>query len=323
MLRLLLGGLCLLASPAFAQVQAAKKADPGALGGKWYGSVEVRHHANVYYDESGYYERLDPAVHARLQLGAQFYEGMVDAYTTLGVFKETESQQVLQRQPEVALDLYPVKNDYFQLLQYNFVQLPVRRSNTSDKPTEEDSSEAYNPATVYTVGLAPTVKFPVVSSGTRIEFKAGVDGWTRLYSRKQYVEGEQILDDEDEPSRFGLNAPAGEDQEPIEDRAMHYQGQGLAGIGLSPAFARSFNAETTGHYHSRWTPRYSYNDRGGTDYEYGVDRYSYYRVRLKLDLNERLALTNDFYHFHQGLFEAERKGEERRYRNILRLSCRL
>ncbi len=305
------------------QVQASKKATPGTLGGNWYGSVEVRHHANAYYGESGAYERLDPSVHVRAQLGAQFYEGMGDAYTTLGVFKESETQQILQRQPEVAVDLYPLKNDYVQIMQYNFVQLPVRESNTSKKQAEEESVEEYNPSTVYTVGFAPTFKLPVNQNGTRIELKTGADGWTRLYSRKQYVEGQTYREEEDgESERFELNAPT-RSEEPIEDFAPHYQAQEFAGFLLSPAVARALTIEGSGHYHSRFTPIYTPVENGGTDYEYGVDRYSYGRLRIKVDLSDRLALTNDFYAYHEGFFTGDRKGDERRYRNVLRMSCRL
>jgi hypothetical protein len=308
---------------AGAQVQATKKENAGLLGGQWYGSVEVRHHATAYYDETGAYDRVDPSVHVRAQFGAQFYEGLVDAYATLGIFKETETQQILQRQPEVALDLYPVRNDHFQLLQYNFVQLPVRESNTSKKTAEEESVDEYNPSTVYTVGIAPTVKFPVNYNGTKIEFKLGADGWTRLYSRKQYVEGENYrYEEEEDDNRLALSTPT-EDDEPIEDYATHYQAQEFAGFVLSPAIARSFTTEATAHYHSRFTPVYTKVENGGTDYEYAVDRYSYARLRMKLELTTRLALTNDFYGYHEGFFAGDRKGQERRYRNVLRMSCRL
>ncbi len=319
---------CVLAfcSPALAQgqVQATKKATPGPAGGNWYGSIEVRHHANAYYDQSGDYARLDPSMHVRAQFGAQFYDGLVDTYATLGVFKETETQQVLQRQPEIAVDLYPLKNDYVKILQYNFVQLPVRQSNTSQKQVEEESVDEYNPSTVYTVGLAPTFKLPVNYNGTKIELKLGGDGWTRLYSRRQYIEGESHRDEaDDDDDRLALNTPSESGDEPIEDYATHYQAQEFAGVVLSPAVARSFTAEATAHYHSRFTPIYTRSESGGTDYEYGVDRYSYARVRLKFDLTDRLALTNDFYAYHEGLFDGDRKGDDRRYRNVLRMSCRL
>jgi hypothetical protein len=326
MKRLLLAAFVVAFAPsALAQVQAAKKATAGVLGGNWYGSVEVRHHANAYYDEGGAYERVDPSMHVRAQFGAQFYEGMVDAYATLGVFKETQTQQILQRQPEIAVDLYPVKNEHVQILQYNFVQLPVKESNTSKKQTEEELADAYNPSTVYTVGLAPTLKLPTTYNGTRIELKTGADGWTRLYSRRQYVEGQDQLAYEDDEARsddhLALNAP--QEEEPIEDYAPHYQAQEFAGVVVSPAFARSFTAEASGHYHTRFTPVYTPSETGGTDYEYAVHRYSYARVRMKYDLTERLAVTNDFYSYKEGLFAGDRKGTERRYRNVLRMSCRL
>lgn len=328
MLRLLLvAAATWLAVPALAQtqVQASKKAPAaGAFGGNWYGSVEIRHHANAYYGQTGAYERVDPSVHVRAQFGAQFYDGLVDAYATLGVFKETETQQILQRQPEVAVDLYPLKNDYVQVLQYNFIQIPVRQSNTSQKQAESESVDEYNPSTVYTVGLAPTFKLPVNYNGTKVELKTGADGWTRLYTRKQYVEGQSYRgEEEDDDGRLALNQPKSDQGEEMEDYAPHYQAQEFAGFVLSPAVLRTLTAEATGHYHSRFTPIYAQGEGGGTDYKYGVERYSYARVRLKYDLTDRVALTNDFYAYHEGLFDGDRKGDDRRYRNVLRMSCRL
>ena len=98
----------------------------------------------------------------------------------------------------------------------------------------------------------------------------------------------------------------------------------FSGFALSPAVLRSLTAETTAHYHSRFTPIYTRSESGGTDYDYTVERYSYARVRIKYDFSERLSVTNDFYAYHDGFFDGDRKGPvDRRYRNVLRMSCRL
>jgi len=303
-------------------VSASKKSDPVQLGGKWYSTVELRHHINTYYNEQGGYGHQEPSLHARLQFGAQFYDGIVDAYATLGVFKEPTSQQVLQRRPELDLDYYPWKNDFATILIYNMVQLPVRAANSG--ATVEDEKDDYSASSVYMMGLAPTLKYPLIKGASRLDLKAGVDGWTRLYSRKQYTTSYSDADKEDEADdgRLGLNAAA-DGAAPIEDYALHYQAQALAGVAFSPEFAHALNVETTAHYHSKFEPRYTREPSGNVDYVYGVERYAYYRIRLHYDLSDRVAVTNDFYHFHEGFFAENRKGIERRYRNILRLSCRL
>lgn len=316
-------GLIAWAQTGTAQVAAAKKQEGGLLGGKWYGTAEVRHHVNTYYDQAGFYARQEPSTHVRLQLGAQFYEGLIDAYATLGVFKIPETQQIMQRQPELAFDLYPYRGQYLTVLQYNLLQLPVKEAATAPVSEDDRSSETQaTRGTVYTIGLAPTFKVPVPVGSTRVDFKGGFDGWTRLYSRRQYVEG---MSDEDDEGRFGLSTGAADtgDQEPIEDYAMHYRSQILAGAAIEPSMTKGFTGELTAHHHSRFDPRYVRDQEGTVDYEYGATRYSYYRIRLRYELTERLAITNDFYHFFDGAFQAKRDGDDRRFRNIMRLSCKL
>lgn len=310
-----------LATQAVAQVAAKKQDAGGVLGGKWYGTAELRHHVNTYYDTEGYYSRQEPSTHVRMQLGAQFYEGMIDAYATLGVFKIPETQQIMQRQPELALDFYPLRGQYFTILQYNLLQLPVKSEATV--PTNEDD-RSYDPqsseSTIYTFGIAPSFKFPIAAGSSRIDLKTGADAWTRLYSRRQYVEDTTYVADEDE-GRLGLAAES--DDEPIEDYAMHYRTQVLAGAAIEPGITKGFTTELTAHHHSRFDPKYTRDESGSIDYEYGATRYSYYRVRLRYEITERIAVTNDFYHFFDGAFQSKREGEDRRFRNIARVTCKL
>lgn len=322
-LSIVLGGLLAYAGPAAAQVAANKKADGGFLGGKWYGTTEMRHHLNTYYDAEGAYNRQEPSTHARLQLGAQFYEGMLDVYTTLGVFKIPETQQIMQRRPEVALDYYPLRGEYVALLQYNLVQLPVKQSATIPMSEDERAEAALDPGTVFTLGLAPSVKVPFVAFDSRFDLKAGLDGWTRMYSRRQYLSNAKQPADEDGGDDADPFALSTVDGEPIEDGALHYRSQVMSGVGFAPSGFKPFTAEATAHYQSRFDPRYRRDEAGNVGHHYGVDRYSYYRARLRYEITERIAVTNDFYHFFDGAFEAKREGEDRRFRNIARLSCKL
>jgi hypothetical protein len=305
-------GVLVVAMPASAQIQAAKKKE-GEFPGKWYGTLEMRHHVNTYVDEVTQDATQQPSVHARAQVGAQFYEGMLDAYATLGVYKQPETQQIVQRRTELAVDFYPFKNEYFTILQYNLAQLPTRGADVDP----ENPDEQPKVGTIYTAGLAPSARYPTMFGAEKFEFKAGLDGWTRMYSQKQYTE-EYSYVGEDE-SRLAL---AQEDPETIEDTALHYRSQAMAGVGYSPSFWRAASLESTVNYHSRFTPRYELTDTG-VDHTYGVERYSYYRVRLSVDLTERVSFVNDFYQFHDEMFGDKRTGEDRRYRNIARVTCKL
>lgn len=332
------GGIPQPPSSASAALSASKRApDLGLLAGRWYSSLEIRHHLDTYYTNGGRYDHQNPVVHGRLQIGGQFYDGFADSYLTLGVFKETHSQQMMQRRPEAALDLYPVRLPMFTLLEYNLVQFPIRAEASGAKP--EDVTDDYSDATVTIVGLNPLVKIPIIAGDARFDWKVSADGWTKFYSRKQYTNRASAPDDDGEHGHLYLSGgPEGRSKaaaeggttqaEPIEDYALHYQTELMTGPSFSPAALRALTVETTIHYHSRYEPIYERAtkgpDVGRVSVHYDAERYSYYRLRLHYDLTDRVAVTNDFYHFHEGFFAGGERGPEYyRFRNIARLSCRL
>jgi hypothetical protein len=315
------------AAPAAPAVSATRVSGPVGSGPRWYGTVELRHHINTYYQPDGGYGHEEPSLHARLQVGAQMYDGMVDAYATLGVFKIPETQEVMQRQPELSLDLYPYRNQYFTLLQYNLLRMPVKSSATVTAPDDEEKEQATE-STMLLFGVAPVARLPLDFEHARVELKTGVDGWTRLYSRRQYTTTTPVPMDDPDDDHFSLTDEGAPTTvgggEPIEDYAMHYDLEGMTGFGVSPAFARGLLFEGTVHHHSRFEPRY-YRDEAdqSVSYDYAVERYSFYRIRLRYDLTDRLSIANDFYHFHDGFFAENRKGEDRRFRNVARVTCKL
>lgn len=307
-------------APTATPLSLTKKVETPSGGARWYGTTELRHHVSTYYDQQGGLAKQEPSLHARLQVGAQFYEGMVDTYLTLGAFKQPRSQQVLQRRPEAAIDLNLVRTDHLTLQQYSLVQLPIKTTDAGINA--EDEKDDYSESTVYTVGFMPMAKLPLISGASRLELKGGVDAWTRLYSRRQYVRSKPFDDEQDDDLHGYSLAPEGDDA-PIEDFALHYEAQALSGVAFSPAQLKAFSAEATVHYQNRFDPRYKKTETGDVVYDYEPTRYSYYKLRLHYDLTDRIALTNDFYHFHGGFFAAQRSGEDRRYRNIARISCKL
>ncbi len=310
-----------MAPAAFGQISSKKKRAADENQPKFYGTVEVRHHLNTFFEEDGYRGRQEPSTHVRLQAGAQLYEKRVDVYATLGVFKEPMTQQIKQRRPEVALDLYPFRNKYYSVLQYNIVQVPFEERE-QDPDAEVTSSDA---GSIYTFGLAPTIKYPFMALDSQWKVKMGLDGWTKMYTRKQYTG--QYEDGEYPDRGFGLSQEEAKDgqveAEPIEDIANHYELLSLFGLQVKPSYLPGLTAEATLNYSRKFDPDYTRLDNGNVDYRYGVESRSYYRARAKYKISERLTLINDFYHFHGGLFESKKDGENRRFRNIARISCRL
>ena len=278
-----------------------------------YGKLELRHQMNTYYDEENFLERQEPSVHVRTQIGAMMYNGAVDAYMTLGVYKTAETQEVSQRRPEFEVDYYPYRGEVFTLLQYSILKTPLAERGGQRESEEDVKSDG----TIFVFGLAPTIKYPIAVGTNKMRLKAGFDGWTRLYSRRQYTEEYEV----DETSDHYSLSTSDEDKE-IEDFAPHYYTQAMTGISFEPSSFDSFKAEITGNYSSIFHPKYETTE-SGTDYSYGAERSSYYRFRLQWGVNDRVTFVNDFYHFHEGLFEENRRGEKRRYRNIARLTCKL
>ncbi len=302
----------LLSASVTAQVAATQKAaEPPAKG---YGSVEVRHHTNTYYDNQGLYNRQEPSVHTRMQLGAQMYEGRVDFYGTLGVYKRPLTQQIQQRKPELALDFYPLKSDLMTLLVYNIVQFPVRNP---DYMHDEEREEEHGDGTTYIFGISPTMRFRSVMQVPKIDLKFGMDGWTKMYSRKQYT-GEYIVDDEGDGRGSALTS----NEEEIEDTAMHYKLQGFAGASFNLLAIKDVLLEVTSHYQSDFRPVYE-RIEDDVEYHYGATRFSFFKARLNWDLNPRVSLANDFYQYYEGFFDEKRAGIERRFRNVARLTCKL
>ena len=292
--------------------------------GRWYGTAELRHHLDTYYAPAGRVDHQEPTVHARLQVGAQFYDGAVDAYATLGAFKAPRSQQILQRRPEVALDLYPVRTEILTLLQYTYGQIPVRRADNGGRPDEINDS--YNDATVTVLGLNPMVKWPLLRGASKFDGRFGADLWTKFYSRPQRREAAPPIDDDLDKGHLALVDSPSKSSDPASsnsDYALHYQSDLTAGLSLSPQALKEFSAEATLHFHSRFEPEYVSSD-GHEAVHYGAKRDSFYQLRLQYELSDRLVLTNDFYHFYDGLLASERRSDTGfRFRNVARIGCRL
>ena len=309
------------AAPPVQSSKTAKRDESGLLGGKWYGTAEIRHHLNTYYDDHGTYQRQEPSMHVRLQTGAQFYEGIVDAYATLGVYKMSDTQQILQRRPELGLDFHIVKNDWFDVIEYNLVQMPYRE--TAVDPETDEGGEM---GTVAMLGFAPAAKLPLSGLGAKWELKVGEDGWTKVYSKRQYTGSYRETDrDYDQNGHGGLSLTDGSSQTPIEDTAMHYRLVSAAGVTAAANALPALVTEVSVNHYTKFDPRYSREgSNGSVDYKYGTDRISYYRWRLQYQVSDRWSITNDFYQFYEEFFAARRIGlEDRRFRNVARVSCKL
>ena len=202
----------LATAQAFGQVRSSVTDEE--TFGPLYSTFEVRHHLNTYYegktvtDDGDYLDRQEPSLHFRLQLGTQIYGGLLDAYATLGILKKTQTQQILQRRPELSLDIYPIRTKHFTVMQYNMVQLPFEERE-QDPEAEVDGTDA---GSIITVGLAPSAKAKMPTSLGTFSVRGVVDGWTRLYSRKRYTDTFEDETTQPREDRLALN-PSPDDTE--------------------------------------------------------------------------------------------------------------
>jgi hypothetical protein len=206
---------------------------------------------------------------------------------------------------------------YGQVVQYNVIQSPFTESDVERQESEVKSQ--VTDGTIYTIGLAPTLILPVNLAENQIKFKAGADGWTQFFSRPQYRNDTTSPDEHD---KFGLAEEANENSVPEEDVAQRYYTQYMIGASVKPRFAPQVEVAMGMYYDVRFLPEYE-AAAGSTDYSYIKQETSHYRARFEYELTERTSFINDFYHFHGGLFEAKRIGDDRRFRNIARLSYKL
>lgn len=99
----------------------------------------------------------------------------------------------------------------------------------------------------------------------------------------------------------------------------------MAGATIRPSILPDLGFMASVHFTQEQTPRYSYNEEiDELDYTYKKKKTSHYRVRLSYKINEATQFINDFYHFHDGFFEAKTSSpEDRRLRNIARVQIQL
>lgn len=287
--------------------------------GAFYGLVEMRQRSEDYFDPQGD-ERTNGSVETLAQLGSQYYGGALDMFLTFGAYKDRKTLQLKQNQPTAEIDVTPVAGTYGTICQYTIASLPYQR--------QDPSSDTGKDGVTYTIGLAPTIMFPMTSESGVFTPKAGLDGWTMLYSRQQSATvspretDHYSLDGSDEHG----GAPNGGQ---VEDYAQEYHTEVMAGFSFQPAFSKAVSAEFNGYYDTAYVPRYQeiIDDRTGetsVGYVYGAERTSRYRVRLAYAVTDRLTVINDFYHYHEGFFSTKvRDDDQPRMTNLVRVNYKL
>ena len=300
-----------------------KFAQPAAAQGL-YGAFDVRHTTHDYFDGNDVRIKREPALHGKLRMGGKFYGETLDLSVGVGGSKLPRSQRVYQNRPDVTVDAYPLKGKVLKVLFYANAMFPVHTGDLD--PTEFADGDRYDrdyrramSATVMSFGVAPNIKLENITAMGRFQWTAGADAWTRLYSRPLYIEESdgsrsQGLVSEKEPA---VSAK-------FEDSAMRYVHQEALAIGFAPMILPTLQLEVAGYVENRYIPRYYRAPNSEAwEYTYEPERISFSRYKAALDVTPTVSLSNELYFFRNGFFAGNRINDQRRYRNIVRLSFKL
>lgn len=291
------------------------------LSPQLYGSVDLRHQINSYYDELGEQRKQDPALHARYQLGIQLYHGKLDIYGTTGIIKHPQTRQIIQRRPQFAMDIHWLNHQHFTLTQFNIIHLPFNSSSKPDgvDPRFEDLedfdlSPPDSDHTIYVLGLQPVAKTKIKLSDLDVPIRFGANLSSSFYSRPQYTKVRITK----EHSPWSLTDKQQEETEEIEDFAAPLHGKVFFGLEFRNPSYKQAKVQITAYTDHKYAPEY-WKNINGVSYRYKVMRNSYYKVRCSIDLSSRTKLINDFYQFYKDIFATRQTYPYRRYRNIARL----
>jgi hypothetical protein len=276
--------------------------------GQIYALVDLRHYNNVY--GSAEQSRTEPSVHLTSRVGRLMMGKSLDISVLFGAIKVPNTKKIIARRPEVELDFLPLQWGWGYLVQYAIVELPF-----SESDYDASIADPANQGSVWTVGLSTVNELPLGADNFRSIF--GLDGWTKSYSRRQYVDANDALP---EDRQYFLDRDeAGE--KPVEDDVYPLFTQAFLGLAYNPSFLSPLWLETRAHLLTHFVPRYfesEVDDHVGA--KHVTEKRSFFLFRARLHLTQRMQFLNDFYYFHDGYFEAAVKDPaERRIRNLGRV----
>lgn len=268
-------------------------------------AVEMNHFHFSKLDQDSLKSSEENSLQIRARLGVRFWKDQGELFGVIGAIKKNDYQRLIQKRSYIELSFYPSISHWLQIHQYNVVHLPF-----SDDGYNQDYSDPQQQGSIYTIGIAPTLRWKHRHDGIGLDLFAGFDIWSRLYSRDQSVEPDQVADED-----LGLFL---ESEPLIEDKADIY-GAIMAGISIYPAYLRRASLSLKAYLVNRQVPHYERkNDLWESRYR--VLKSSYYQVKAKYALSEDWVIANESYFFYSDYFGEKVDRIGRRLRNIIRLT---
>ena len=272
-----------------------------------YASLELQHQLNTYLNTDDI-SKQDPAVHFNGQVGSILYDGILDLYLTLGVIKKPRTQAFDKKRTKLSANFYILKSPFFKVRQYHMWTLPDSQNHRNQSYDSRWEEELHRKGIVYQIGINPELMYTGTYKKISFEISNGVDVNTHFYTQRQYMTLE---------TDFIKNPITFEDYVPRIGSVEYLN------LILKSSLLNGFKIEQSIFYRNYYFPHYYFSNELGLNYTYKSDRASFYKLRIHYQINNRLIFAYDFFDYKNNFFKSNRKGKEKRYKNIFRVSCML
>lgn len=281
---------------------SVKSVSQAMLPSVFKGEVELRHQMNSYYDSDGFLLRQEPSLQLRGKFGFSAYQGLMDVYAAVGVIKLSETLRVIQKRPELAIDIYPVSNEYILINQYHLLELPFSEA-------DYDSRNAYaeRQGTVYRPGLATTAFMKWATPVAALKLKAGVDLWTEMYSRNQFHRHEKEIN-----GHFALVKDP-ETQQPVTRKAPSLYSEFMLNVGVRIPWLAGIESDIGLYYDN-------FFHEAVNAQELKPSRESFLKWSLVYKVKPGVVFSNDLVRYHESFLGDRVTGDKRTFRNIVRIT---
>jgi hypothetical protein len=273
-----------------------------------YSNFEMVHLLDSYHDQEDLIVERAAATQARLVMGYASPGGKLEMFGTLGAIKLPNSQQVIERRPELEVDAYVEHNANLKLLTVAIAKAPF-----SDSTYDRQNNLVQHHGTIVQTGLRLLVEEQNIASLNWLGIYAGTEGFTNFYSRQQYVHSEPQYKDE---ALSLVETPSS--SEPIEDSKQHFNSEASMGFTLRPSWFSGLNADLAALWKRNFSPRYL--PVHGSDEGFEIEERSSYRVRMKLQLSSDVEFQNEFQQHFGGAFSRRSPTEEKRFSNVAKIA---
>ncbi len=278
-----------------------------------YATLGMTHYTATFYDANDYRASQTPSFETKGRFGLRLYRGILDTFAEVGMVKFAETQKVEQKRSRLGASYYPASGELGEIQFYTQIDLPF-----SEAKVDEEAKDPHKQGAIITLGFSPTLSYEFNANGGPLALRLGGDLWTRLYSRAQALDANDV-----DGADFDLVKKV--ESEEVEDKVMTIDDQIRFGGYWSPNYIRRFFAEIMMIYDNHHYPFYYTVEGEGEDpdrirSEYKTKRLSRLRLRGAFKISPHLFVRNDFYQLYEGFYRAEARLPEVRMLNMLQLA---